>query len=169
MHMNANKQVRAFLIVLITLWMVGCSTTSPHSQAGHDTKDGNDDITSRLLKIEEEWAKVDIIIGKDPQAARAVLERILARDFVNTNRKGKVTNKHDFIEAFEDDGVQSAANTDMEVHVYAGNVVVVTGIDNTKGKDKAGNEFSHQDRFTDTYVNRNDVWQCVSAQSARIK
>ena len=67
------------------------------------------------------------------------------------------------------EGVTSARNSDMKVHIYADNVAVVTGIDNTEGRDKNGQQFRHRDRFTDTYVKRKGIWQCVAAQVTRIE
>ena len=167
--MKVCKRLKGHVVVLLSVLLVGCSTTSSHTDAVADKPYPHDAVTWRLSKIENEWAAVDTIIGKDPKAGRAVLERILAPDFVNTSRKGTVMNKRDFIDGFEDDGVENAFNGDIQVHLYADNVAVVTGIDNTMGKDQAGNPFSHQDRFTDTYVRRNGVWQCVAAQNVRIK
>ena len=161
-----NRYLKARLAVLMSILLIGCSTTSSPTASNTNP---NDALTRQLSKIEDDWAAVDLIIGKDPKTGRAVLERILAQDFVNTNRKGTLMHKDDFIAGFEDDGVESAFNSDIQVHVYAVNVAVVTGIDNTRGKDQAGNRFTHQDRFTDTYVKRNGVWQCVAAQNVRIK
>ena len=168
-HMNTAKYVKVVGVVLLGVCLASCSTTRLDDDVTYGTRRENGDIARRLLKIEDEWAQLDLIIGKDPNAVRAVFDRILAPDFVNTNRKGTVMDKNDFIAGFEDDRVESAVNSDMVVHVYAKNAAVVTGIDNTRGRDQAGNAFSHQDRFTDTYVKRGGVWQCVSAQNARIK
>jgi hypothetical protein len=167
--MNKANYLKVVAVVLLGICAVGCSTPGSGDHVARMTQLENDDIANRLLKIEDEWAKLDLLIGKDPNAVRAVFDRILASDFINTNRKGMVMDKRAFIAGYEDDGVESAVNSDVVVRVYADNVSVVTGIDNTRGRDHAGNAFSHQDRFTDTYVKRNGMWQCVSAQNARIK
>jgi hypothetical protein len=167
--MNANKHLNVVLIIFISTWIIGCSTNSPQRHDAGEVRQADDEVTDKLFRIEDEWAALDMRIGKDPKAVRAVLERIWAPDYVGTGRDGKVRNKHDSIAAYADDGVESAVNSDMAVHIYADNVAVVTGIDNTKGKDQAGNRFSHQDIFTDTYVKRDGVWQCVTSHNARIK
>ena len=101
---------------------------------------------------------------------KSVLARIWATNYMNTGRSGKITyGKEANIAGFEYEGVKRATNSDMKVHIYADNVAVVTGMDTTEGRDKDGKEFVHQDRFTDTYVKRNGVWQCVASQVTRIK
>ena len=156
------------LIAVTSLWTGGCSTNGPRT-SGIGTTHGDADIRSTLLKIEDEWAELDKIVGKDQKTAKAVLERIWAPDYVSTGRDNLVMNKHDSIAKYSDDGVESAVNSNMAVHIYADNVAVVTGIDNTKGKDPDGKEFDHQDLFTDTYVKRKGLWQCVASHTTRIK
>jgi hypothetical protein len=129
------------LMVIISIWTPGCSTTSSHGKTTQHAKEGKDEITSKLLRIEDEWAELDMLIPKNPTGVRAVLERIWATDYVSVGRDGKVRNNREAIATCsEDDGVESAVNSDMVVLIYADNVAVVTGIDNTKGKDKAGNK-----------------------------
>ncbi|MBA4122953.1 MAG: nuclear transport factor 2 family protein [Acidobacteria bacterium] len=114
--------------------------------------------------MENEWAQIDVTND------RSVFERILAPDFVSTSRSGKfLGNRQEYLADWEYEEVKSAVNSNMKVHIYANNVAIVTGIDTTRGTDKDGNEWMHQDRFTDTYIKRKGVWQCVAAQVTRIK
>ncbi len=122
------------------------------------------EIERELLKMENEWAQVDVTNDK------SVFQRILAPDFVSTSRSGKfLENRQEYVADWEYEKIKSAANSDMRVHIYSDSTAIVTGIDTTKGADKAGKEWMHQDRFTDTYVKRKGVWQCVAAQVTRIK
>ena len=122
------------------------------------------DTQRTLLKMEEEWGQVDVNMDK------TVLARVWAPDYVFIDRAGGITYGRDAnIAGFGYEGVTKATNLDMRVHVFADNVAVVTGIDRTSGKDKDGHQFVHEDRFTDTYVKRDGLWQCVSGQVTRIR
>jgi hypothetical protein len=126
------------------------------------TERSKDEIERTLLKMTDEWTQVDVTRDK------SVLERFMADDFVSTSRSGRVRNRQELFAAWRDEGVKSAANSDVKVHIYADNVADVTGMDTTVGS-KDGVEWGHQDRFTTTWVKRNGVWQCVAAQWNRVK
>ena len=121
-----------------------------------------DEIEQVLRRMTDEWTQVDVTRDK------SVLERFMAEDFVSTSRSGRVRNRQELFAAWRDEGVMSASNSDVKVHVYADNVAVVTGMDTTVGI-KDGVEWMHQDRFTTTWVKRKGVWQCVAAQWNRVK
>ncbi len=124
----------------------------------------HNEIEQTLLKLENDWGQVDVTND------RSVFQRIIAPDFVSTSRSGKfLGNRLEWVTDWEYEGVKTAVNSDMKVHIYADNVAVVTGIDTTTGIDKEGKKWLHQDRFTDTWVKRNGVWQCAAAQVNRIK
>ena len=123
-----------------------------------------DDVEKLLLRLEDEWAQVDVTQDK------SVFQRILAPEFVGTSRSGKLLSGRDaYVADWEYENVKSARNGDMAVHVYSGNAAVVTGIDTTSGSNADGSEWIHQDRFTDTWVRRDGTWQCVAAHVTRIK
>ena len=127
-------------------------------------KQNYDEIERTLLRMENEWAQVDVTND------RSVFQRIIATDFVSTSRSGKfLGSRQEWVADWEYEGVKTATNSDMKVHIYADNMAVVTGIDTTTGTDKEGKEWTHQDRFTDTWVKRNGVWRCVAEHVTRIK
>ena len=97
----------------------------------------------------------------------SVIEQLVAEDFVGTSSSGKVGNKATMIaEARKDKNVYtSAVSSELSVHSYGPNVAVVTGIARETGKTTTGKTFSQAYRFTDTWVERNGQWQCVSAQA----
>ena len=64
------------LIAVTSLWTGGCSTNGPRT-SGIGTTHGDADIRSTLLKIEDEWAELDKIVGKDQKTAKAVLEPMI--------------------------------------------------------------------------------------------
>ena len=97
----------------------------------------------------------------------AVIERIVADDFVGTSSSGKIGNKSTLLtEARSDKSVyKTAVSEEISVHTFGPNVAVVTGIARESGKNAAGKSFSHAYRFTDTWVERNGEWQCVAAHA----
>ena len=125
---------------------------------------GSTDTERTLLKMEEEWGQVDVNMDK------TVLARVWAPDYVSIDRTGGITQGREAnIAGFEYEGVTKAVNVDMEVHAFAENVAVVTGVDKTEGKGKDGHPFAHEDRFLDTWVKRGGVWQCVAGQVMRMR
>jgi len=54
------------------------------------------------------------------------------------------------------------------VHVYSDSLAVVTGIDVTT-RVEDGRAVTREDRFTDTWINRNGQWQLVATQVQRLK
>ena len=97
----------------------------------------------------------------------SVIEELVADDFVGTSSSGKVGNKATMIaEARKDKNVYtSAVSSDLVVHIYGPGVAVVTGVARETGKTPSGKAFSQAYRFTDTWVERNGVWQCVAASA----
>jgi ketosteroid isomerase-like protein len=97
----------------------------------------------------------------------SAIEQLVAEDFVGTSSSGKLGNKSTMIsEARKDKNVYTSAESeDMIVHSFGPNIAVVTGIARESGKSPAGKAFSHTYRFTDTWVERNGIWQCVAAHA----
>jgi len=97
----------------------------------------------------------------------AVIEKIVADDFIGTSSSGKTGDKATLLaEAKRDTNTYaSATSSDMTVRMFGPSVAVVTGIAKETGKTKAGKTFSHSYRFTDTWVERNGEWQCVAAHA----
>ena len=122
------------------------------------------DVEQVLLRLENEWAQVDVMQDK------SVFQRILAPEFVSTSRSGKFLSGRDaYVRDWEYEAVKSARNGEMAVHVYSDDAAVVTGIDTTSGSNADGSEWTHQDRFTDTWVRRDGSWRCVAEHVTRIK
>ena len=152
------------LSVIVLLALASALTFGQVKSNKRSAKESNAEIKRILLEMEDEWAQVDVTND------RSVFQRIIAPDFVETSRSGKfLKNRQEWLADWEYEGIKSATGSDMQVHIYADNVAVVTGIDTTGGTDKDGTDWTHQDRFTDTWVKRNGVWQCVAAQVTRIK
>ena len=97
----------------------------------------------------------------------SIIEELVADDFVGTSSSGKVGTKSTMLaEARKDKNVYtSAVSSDMTVHIFGPGIAVVTGVARETGKTTAGKAFSQAYRFTDTWMERNGVWQCVAASA----
>lgn len=118
-------------------------------------------MTTKVRALEQSWESSYLTHDT------TIIEKLVADDFVGTSSSGKTGTKSTLLaEAKKDTNVyKTAVSSDMVVHSFAPNVVVVTGIARETGKSKAGKEFSHAYRFTDTWVERNGEWQCVAASA----
>lgn len=78
-----------------------------------------------------------------------------------TDYDGTVMCKTQFLASIRGKSTQLTveASDDMKLHRY-GDTVVVTGATHEKGTEK-GKPFSHQDRFTDTWIKKEGQWLCV--------
>jgi ketosteroid isomerase-like protein len=97
----------------------------------------------------------------DPSAAQSMV----ANDFSGVYWNGKMMRKSDIISEMkkDKDTYKSAMNERLDVHMYGRDVAVVIGTAREKGTTKDGKPFDRQYRFTDTWVERNGQWQCVSS------
>jgi len=115
-----------------------------------------------LLKLEQDWSNADL------KGDWAVLDRILAKDYILTDSNGIVWTKAQCFSLAKsgEDVVTSLASDDWKVRVY-GDAAVVTArhyIKETfKGKDVSG-----QYQCTDTWIKLSGGWQCVATHSSRI-
>lgn len=141
-------------------WQVIATSISPADaarNAGYDRKE----IEEELARLENEWAQVDVTND------RSIFDRIIPADFVATGGRGVLD--HDrWLKGWEYEGVKSAVNRDIVVHIYSETLAVVTGIDVTTRTDN-GKEIIHEDRFTDTWLKRGDQWQVIAAHVTRLK
>jgi len=119
-------------------------------------------VEQELMKLEQTWNDV-ASIKKD----RAVLEQILADDYVYTHSNGAVTNKaQEIADTVSSENKWTSSKTDdMKVRVY-GDVAIVTGRQTLQGTAKG--YVSGPRRFTDIFVKRNGRWQCAGGQSTLV-
>jgi ketosteroid isomerase-like protein len=125
------------------------------------TDQASNEVVSKLKALEQSWESSYLTHDT------TIIEKLVAEDFVGTSSSGKLGTKATMLsEAKKDTNVyKTAVSSDMIVHSFGPNVAVVTGIVGETGKEKSGKEFSHAYRFTDTWVERNGEWQCVSAHA----
>ncbi|HTF23623.1 MAG TPA: nuclear transport factor 2 family protein [Candidatus Limnocylindria bacterium] len=94
--------------------------------------------------------------------------KMLDSDFVLTDYDGTVMSKTQFLASIRDKSTQLTVEVsdDMKLHRY-GDTVVVTGATRETGTEK-GKPFSHQGRFTDTWIKKEGQWLCVASQLSLI-
>ena len=97
------------------------------------------------------------------------VQQLLAGDYIGITASGNIVNKAGLLAELRRDKntYESVANSRLDVRVH-GTTAVVVGTTKQRGKDAKGNAFSFTYRWTDTWVQRNGVWQCVASQSIRL-
>ncbi len=94
-------------------------------------------------------------------------ERILADELTDTSYDGRVATKQDDLKQVQ--GSKGGFTIDfstMNAHVY-GDTAIVTGVAVIKAQN-GGKELVLNLRFTDTFLKRQNQWQLIAAQQARI-
>jgi ketosteroid isomerase-like protein len=119
-------------------------------------------VEQQLKKLEMQWANAGV--KKD----LAVIDRLLADDFITTDPEGEVFTKAEEIAFLKsgEDIVSSAELSDIKVRVY-GDAAVVTYVYKAKETLK-GRDVSGTSRWTDTWVKRGGSWQCAASQGSMV-
>ena len=148
--------------IVLALFILNVSALVPAQMIGSRT-DRSLKAERELKKIEEDWAKAYL------RHDAAMLERILADEFISVGSNGKSHNKAQDIDELKADRATYDYSTpyDLEIRVY-GNGAVVIGRTKEKGHYDSGRQFVNEYRWTDIFVKRDGRWQCVAAQVASI-
>lgn len=119
-------------------------------------------VEQQVKKLEIQYA--DAGVKKDV----AVLDRVLADDFTETDPDGFVHTKGEEMASLKsgEDVIFSYAYGDMKVRVY-GDTAVVTYVDKQKETFK-GQDVSGTSRWTDTWIKRGGSWQCVASHGSKV-
>jgi len=117
---------------------------------------------TKIIALENLWNQMQINHDAD------AMGKMLDSDFVLTDYDGTVISKTQFLASIRDKATQLTVEVSdgMELHRY-GDAVVVTGAAREKGTEK-GKPFSHQGRFTDTWIKKEGQWLCVASQLSLI-
>jgi ketosteroid isomerase-like protein len=101
----------------------------------------------------------------------SVAQSLVASDFNGVYWDGRVMGKSGVIYEMkkDKDTYKSAVNEKLTVHSYAPGVAVVIGTTHEKGTTRDGKPFDRAFRFTDTWVQRGDQWQCVASHVMKLK
>jgi hypothetical protein len=118
-------------------------------------------VEQTLMQMEREWGTAEI--KKD----YAVVERILAEDWVGIDYSGNIVDKPQAIADLKT-GISTLTSEElgpMTVRVF-GNTAVVTGSDTEISTDR-GKDSSGKYVWTDVFVFRAGRWQAVASQSTK--
>jgi Domain of unknown function (DUF4440) len=118
---------------------------------------------SKLIALENVWNQAQL--HHDSQA----LNGLVSDTFVFVDTDGSVMNKAEFLKDIQDPEFDATliTNSDVKAHVYQTAAVVYGGY-HAKGTYK-GKAFDHYGRFTDTWVFKNNEWQCVASHTSLLK
>jgi ketosteroid isomerase-like protein len=118
---------------------------------------------TKLLVLERMWNEAQV--NRDASA----LDALVDGRFVNTEWDGSVSDKQHFLADIRDPLFKPSLVNIQGVKVnFFGNTAVVTGTYHTAGTYQ-GKAYDHVGRFTDTWVQDGDKWQCVASHTSLIK
>lgn len=125
--------------------------------AAQDKSGSADEIQVRQL--ERAWNQAEM-----KQEVGAV-DNLLADSLVYTDYDGTLMHKKDYMKwiVAPDQKADHLYDEGLNVQVY-GDAAVVTGIYRETGTNK-GKAYVVRSRYTDTWIKRNGLWQCVASQS----
>ncbi len=113
---------------------------------------------TKIIALENLWNQMQI--NHDAEA----MGKMLDSDFVLTDYDGTVMSKGQFLASVRDTSNQLTVevSTDMKLHRH-GDTVIVVGATREKGMEK-GKLYTHQGRFTDTWIKKDGQWLCIASQ-----
>jgi ketosteroid isomerase-like protein len=126
-------------------------------------QDSGSATASKIMAMEKAWNQAFKM--RDTKA----IDELLDDGAVLVNDDGSIQSKSDFlgwIHASKPSEEEQVSPESISVHV-AGDVAIATGTFRAKGL-QGGKTYSRQDRFVDTWVNRNGTWVCVSASATPV-
>jgi ketosteroid isomerase-like protein len=117
---------------------------------------------TKIIALENLWNQVQI--NHDAEA----MAKMLDRDFVFTDYDGTVMNKVQFLDSIRDKSyvITVEVSEGMQLHTH-GSTVIVTGATHEKGTFN-GKPYSHNGRFTDTWIKIDGQWLCVASHLSAI-
>jgi len=120
------------------------------------------DDSGRIMALETAWNRA--LEAKDSKA----LGMLLANTFLSVDIDGSVSSKSEFLASVKAPDYQpsQAVTEQSTVQVY-GDTGVVVGVLRTTGTDK-GKPYVHRERFVDTWIKLNGLWQCLATTSTLI-
>jgi len=118
---------------------------------------------TRLMVLERLWNEAQV--SRDS----AALDALVADRFVNTEWDGAVSDKQHFLTDIKDPLFKPSLMNIQDVKMnFFGNTAVVTGTYHTAGTYQ-GKAYDHVGRFTDTWVQDGERWQCVASHTSLIR
>src|SRR5262249_46344200 len=120
-----------------------------------------DDDAKVLLDLESKMAQA--WVQRDTQ----ILEQILADDYTLAGTGDALIGKGQYMAGLDNPEFRttSAIVADLRIRVY-GDAAVVTGRATYQGWSKKRGKFVRRFRFTDTFIRRGSIWNCVATHAS---
>ncbi|MGB7603496.1 MAG: nuclear transport factor 2 family protein [Candidatus Sulfotelmatobacter sp.] len=124
--------------------------------------DKSDGDRSRILALENAWNQA--VRQKDTVA----LKLLLGTELVYVDYDGTLMDKQQYLASVQSQTMQPEriVSESMNVHLY-GAAAVVEGIYRETG-ERNGKPYTLHERFSDTWIRRNESWECVASHSTLI-
>ncbi|MFY9791980.1 MAG: nuclear transport factor 2 family protein [Candidatus Sulfotelmatobacter sp.] len=124
--------------------------------------DKSDGDRSRIIALENAWNQA--VREKDTSA----LNLLLGPELVYVDYDGTLMDKAQYLASVKSQVVQPEriVSESMNVHLFAA-AAVVEGIYRETG-EKNGKSYTLRERFSDTWIRRNESWECVASHSTLI-
>ena len=144
------------------MWKFALIVLLLSAQLNAQTAAKSDGDRSRILALENAWNQA--VHQKDTVA----LKLLLGPDLVYVDYDGTLMDRGQYLASVQSQLVQPEriVNESMNVHLY-GAAAVVEGIYHETG-EKNGKPYTLRERFSDTWIRRNESWECVASQSTLI-
>jgi ketosteroid isomerase-like protein len=144
------RVARLFIILLLSAHLNAQAVGKP---------DGD---RTRILALEKAWNQA--VRGKDTVA----LKLLLGPELVYVDYDGTLMDKEQYLASVQSQLMQPEriVSESMNVHLY-GAAAVVEGIYRETG-EKNGKPYTLRERFSDTWILRNESWECVASHSTLI-
>jgi len=149
--------MKAILVIFAVIFVACCAAGQTMNQKANR----NRGVEQELRGLENQWQEA--LTRRDV----AMLDRLMADDYVLTTVGGEVVNKARVLaEVKSANATADVRNTEVAVRVYR-SVAVVTGLVLISGKfnDK---DVSTRSRYIKVYVKRQGQWRVVAAQATLI-
>ena len=150
------EAMKAILVIFAVIFAACCAVGQTMNQASR-----NSGVEQELRGLENQWQEA--LTRRDV----AMLDRLMADDYVLTTVGGEVVNKARVLAEVKSANVTAdVRNTEVAVRLYR-SVAVVTGTVLISGKfnDK---DVSTRSRYIKVYVKRQGQWRVVAAQATLI-
>lgn len=153
------KPLKSTLALVALIFVVACGQSSQQAATGSNPPPAvapGENVEQTLAKMEQDW--VDAILKHDT----AMVDQILADDFVTTLPDGRIQMKAQGIEDLKSGAFTAESMTinDVKVRVFGDTAVVTLG-QSEKSQEK-GKDMSGRTLWTDIFVKRNGKWQIVA-------
>jgi hypothetical protein len=146
------------MIVLVALAVVTVAASAAAQQGKWAAAD--DPTAKYIIDKERQWA--------ESACTHSSVAEFLAEDFQGTAPDGK---RYDKAQALENDSSVSERDCrldDAKVRVFGEHIALAFGSERAVRKPKVGKEFRRCLVWTDTWLERENKWQIVSAQDTQV-